>query len=61
MYSGTYAFFHGRGVNIKITKKCRQFAPGSRLIECTHNGKRFDQQKGNVRCSVKRKLRPCPY
>ena len=39
---------------IKMTKKCRQFAPGSRLIECTHNGKRFDQQKGNVRCSVKR-------
>lgn len=46
---------------IKMTKVCRQFAPGSRLIECTHNGKRFDQQKGNVRCSVKRKLRPCPY
>lgn len=30
---------------IKITKVCRQFAPGSRLIECTHNEKRLNGRK----------------
>lgn len=33
---------------IKINKVCRQFAPGSRLIECKPNVKSLNRQKGNV-------------